>query len=190
MRRHRHDARSISSGTVHSRVGACDPRDLFAKRVLHGDSHHALAIASLRYGPVEAPITDCPVLRPSLWPRSHFVRDCFELGAPGATLRLPQRRSAPFPVCRRRHCLVCRIGTFRPRGSALDRFLRLLRHGTSLHLLRHKFRHSLPHCLHKLCVAGCLVQRCSAPGRGRTPSSPRPLADRSSGANTAAATKS
>jgi hypothetical protein len=41
--------RAISSGTVHSRVGACDPRGLFAKRVLHGDSHHALAIASLSY---------------------------------------------------------------------------------------------------------------------------------------------
>ena len=38
---------AISSGTVHSRVGACDPRGLFAKRVLNGDSHHALAIASL-----------------------------------------------------------------------------------------------------------------------------------------------
>ncbi len=41
---------AISSGAVHSRVGACDPRGLFAKRVLHGDSHHAPAIASLRYG--------------------------------------------------------------------------------------------------------------------------------------------
>jgi hypothetical protein len=39
---------AISSGTVHSRVGACDPHGLFAKRVLHGDSHRALAIASLR----------------------------------------------------------------------------------------------------------------------------------------------
>jgi hypothetical protein len=39
---------SISSGTVHSRIGACDPRGLFAKRVLNGDSHHALAITSLR----------------------------------------------------------------------------------------------------------------------------------------------
>jgi len=38
---------AIPSDTVHSRVGACDPRGLFAKRVLHGDSHHALAIASL-----------------------------------------------------------------------------------------------------------------------------------------------
>ena len=38
---------AISSGTVHSHVGACDPRGLFAKRVLNGDSHHALAIASL-----------------------------------------------------------------------------------------------------------------------------------------------
>jgi hypothetical protein len=38
---------AISSGTVHSRVGACDPRGLFAKRVLYGNSHHALAIASL-----------------------------------------------------------------------------------------------------------------------------------------------
>jgi len=26
---------AISSGTVHSRVGACDPRGLFEKRVLH-----------------------------------------------------------------------------------------------------------------------------------------------------------
>jgi hypothetical protein len=40
---------AIFSGTVPSRVGACDPHGLFAKRVLHGDSHHALAIASLRY---------------------------------------------------------------------------------------------------------------------------------------------
>jgi hypothetical protein len=39
---------AISSGTVHSRVGACDPRGLFAKRVLHDDSHHTLAITSLR----------------------------------------------------------------------------------------------------------------------------------------------
>jgi len=40
---------AISSGTVHSRVGACDPRGLFAKRVLNGDPHRALAIASLSY---------------------------------------------------------------------------------------------------------------------------------------------
>jgi len=40
---------AISNGTVHSRVGVCDPRGLFAKRVLNGDSHHALAIASLSY---------------------------------------------------------------------------------------------------------------------------------------------
>jgi hypothetical protein len=40
---------AISRGSVHSRVGACDPRCLFAKRVLNGDSHHALAIASLKY---------------------------------------------------------------------------------------------------------------------------------------------
>jgi hypothetical protein len=40
---------AISSGTVHTRVGACDPRGLFAKRVLNGDSLHALAIASLSY---------------------------------------------------------------------------------------------------------------------------------------------
>ena len=40
---------AISSGTVHSRFGACDPRGLFAKPVLHDDSHHALAIASLSY---------------------------------------------------------------------------------------------------------------------------------------------
>jgi hypothetical protein len=39
---------AISSGTVRSRVGACDPRGLFAKRVLHDDSHHAPAITSLR----------------------------------------------------------------------------------------------------------------------------------------------
>src|ERR1700740_3740476 len=39
---------AIPSGTVHSRVGACDPRGLFAKRVLRDDSHHALAITSLR----------------------------------------------------------------------------------------------------------------------------------------------
>jgi hypothetical protein len=39
---------AISSGTVHSRVGACDPRGLFAKRVLNGDSHHAFVITSLR----------------------------------------------------------------------------------------------------------------------------------------------
>jgi len=40
---------AISSGTVHTRVGACDPGGLFAKRVLNGDSQHALAIASLSY---------------------------------------------------------------------------------------------------------------------------------------------
>ena len=40
--------RAISSGTVHSRIGARDPRGLFAKRVLNDDSHHALAITSLR----------------------------------------------------------------------------------------------------------------------------------------------
>ena len=40
---------AISSGAVHSRVGACDPRGLFAKRVLHHDSYYALATASLRY---------------------------------------------------------------------------------------------------------------------------------------------
>ena len=39
---------AISSGTVHSRVGACDPRGLFAKRVLHDDSHYAHGITSLR----------------------------------------------------------------------------------------------------------------------------------------------
>ena len=38
---------AISSYTVHSRVDACDPRGLFAKRVLNGDSRRALAIASL-----------------------------------------------------------------------------------------------------------------------------------------------
>jgi hypothetical protein len=40
---------AISSGNVHSRIDACDPRDFFAKRVLHRDSHRALAIASLGY---------------------------------------------------------------------------------------------------------------------------------------------
>jgi len=40
---------AISSYTVHSRVDACDPRGLFAKRVLNGDSRRALAIASLSY---------------------------------------------------------------------------------------------------------------------------------------------
>ena len=40
---------AVSSGTVHSLVGACDPRGLFAKRVLHRDSYRALAIASLSY---------------------------------------------------------------------------------------------------------------------------------------------
>jgi hypothetical protein len=39
---------AISGGNVHLRVGACDPRGLFAEPVLHGDSHHALAITSLR----------------------------------------------------------------------------------------------------------------------------------------------
>jgi hypothetical protein len=40
---------AISSGSVHSRIDACDSRDFFAKRVLHRDSHRALAIASLTY---------------------------------------------------------------------------------------------------------------------------------------------
>src|SRR5437899_394011 len=39
---------AISSGALHSRLGACDPRGLFAKRVLHGDSHYALGITSLK----------------------------------------------------------------------------------------------------------------------------------------------
>jgi hypothetical protein len=39
---------AISSGIVHSRVGACDSRGLFAKCVLHDDSHHTLGITSLR----------------------------------------------------------------------------------------------------------------------------------------------
>ena len=38
---------AIFSGTLHSRVGACDARRLFTKRVLHDDSHYALAITSL-----------------------------------------------------------------------------------------------------------------------------------------------
>ena len=50
---------AISSGTVHSRVGACDPRGLFAKRVLDGDSHHALAITSLSYLIQKNPIYAC-----------------------------------------------------------------------------------------------------------------------------------
>jgi hypothetical protein len=40
---------AISSGTVHSRVGACEPHSVFAKRILNGDSHRAPAIASLGY---------------------------------------------------------------------------------------------------------------------------------------------
>jgi hypothetical protein len=40
---------AIPSDTVHSRVGACDPRSVFAKRILNGDSHRAPAIASLSY---------------------------------------------------------------------------------------------------------------------------------------------
>jgi hypothetical protein len=40
---------AISSGSVHSRIDACDSRDFFAKRVLHRDPHRALAIASLSY---------------------------------------------------------------------------------------------------------------------------------------------
>ena len=39
---------AISSGTVHSRVGACDPRGLFAKRVLFDGSHDPLAITSIK----------------------------------------------------------------------------------------------------------------------------------------------
>jgi hypothetical protein len=50
---------AISCRIVHSRVGVCDPRGLFAKRVLHGDSHHALAIASLRYLIPKNMIYDC-----------------------------------------------------------------------------------------------------------------------------------
>ena len=40
---------AISSVTVHSRVGACNPRIVFAERILNGDSHRAPAIASLSY---------------------------------------------------------------------------------------------------------------------------------------------
>jgi len=39
---------AICSGIVHSRVGACDPRGLFAKCVLHDDSHYTLGVTSLR----------------------------------------------------------------------------------------------------------------------------------------------
>jgi hypothetical protein len=39
---------AICSGIVHSHVGACDPRGLFAKCVLHDDSHYALGVTSLR----------------------------------------------------------------------------------------------------------------------------------------------
>jgi hypothetical protein len=39
---------AVSSGTLHLRVGAGDPRGLFAKRVLHDNSRHALGITSLR----------------------------------------------------------------------------------------------------------------------------------------------
>jgi hypothetical protein len=56
---------AISGGTVHSRVGACDPRALFAKRVLHYDSHHALAITSLRSLIQENIVYECG-------PRFHF----------------------------------------------------------------------------------------------------------------------
>ena len=37
--------RAISSGTVHSRIGARDPRGLFAKRVLNGRPHGVLSAA-------------------------------------------------------------------------------------------------------------------------------------------------
>ncbi len=36
---------AISSGTVHSRVGACDPRGLFSKHVLNGHPHGVLSFA-------------------------------------------------------------------------------------------------------------------------------------------------
>jgi len=39
---------AICSGIVHSHVGACDPRGLFAKCVLHDDSHYTLGVTSLR----------------------------------------------------------------------------------------------------------------------------------------------
>jgi hypothetical protein len=42
--------RAVSNGTLHSRVGACDPRGFFAKRALHDDSQHALGSTSLRTG--------------------------------------------------------------------------------------------------------------------------------------------
>ncbi len=40
---------AISSGSVHSRIDACDSCDFFAKRVLHDDSYYTLATASLSY---------------------------------------------------------------------------------------------------------------------------------------------
>jgi hypothetical protein len=40
---------AISSGTVYSRVGACDPRGLFAKPVLRGDPDRFFAVVSLSY---------------------------------------------------------------------------------------------------------------------------------------------
>jgi hypothetical protein len=39
---------AISGGTVYSRVDGRNSRDFFSKRILHGDPHRAIAIASLR----------------------------------------------------------------------------------------------------------------------------------------------
>ena len=39
---------AVSGTTLHSRVGSCDPRGVFTKRLLHDDSHNALGITSLR----------------------------------------------------------------------------------------------------------------------------------------------
>ena len=56
---------AISSGTVHSCIGACDPRGLFAKHVLNGDSHHALAITSLSYLIQKKLIYACGTAKPN-----------------------------------------------------------------------------------------------------------------------------
>jgi len=56
---------AISSGIVHSRVGACDTHGFFAKCVLHRDSYHALANISIGSFIQENMVYECPT-------RSHF----------------------------------------------------------------------------------------------------------------------
>lgn len=95
---------AISSGTVHSRVGACDSRGLFAKRVLHDDSQHALAIASSRYL-IQKNLTYACELE--LGEGRNLVR--LERLTPGTTMKNDRKHATlkpPLPYCHLRNILL------------------------------------------------------------------------------------